>query len=101
YPERAVLIKRGNALLGRNELRAALGCGRLDEFYDGLFGRAIVPGRQRVGGLRVGRHENDHTGECNGHEVLPARRSVHEGWCTSGFHWLTFFSCRNAEARRH
>ena len=31
HPQRAVLIKRGNALLGRYELRAGLGCSRLDE----------------------------------------------------------------------
>ena len=84
-PQRAVLIKRGNALLGRHELRAALSCSRLDEFYDGLFGRAVVPRSQRVCGLRGGRHENDHAGECNCHEVLPARRSVHDGGCAFGF----------------
>jgi len=33
-PQRAVLIKRGNALLGRNELRTALSSRRLDEFED-------------------------------------------------------------------
>ena len=71
-PQRAVLIKRGNALLGRYELRAALSCSRLDEFDNGLFGRAVVPGSQRVGGLRLGRYENDHAGECDCYEVLPA-----------------------------
>ena len=59
-PQRAVLIKRGNALLGRYELRAALGCSRLDEFHDGLFGRSVVPRSQRVCGLRAGRGESHH-----------------------------------------
>ena len=59
-PQRAVLIKRGNALLGRHELRAALGCSRLDEFDDGLFGRAVVPRSQRVRGSRDGCRESHH-----------------------------------------
>ena len=75
-PQRAVLIKRGNALLGRHELRAALGRSRLDEFYDGLFGRSVVPRSQRVSGLCGDRYENDNAGECNCREV----------WCASGFH---------------
>ena len=59
-PQRAVLIKRGNALLGRHELRAALSCSRLDEFKDGLFGRAVVPRSQRVRSPRDGRGESHH-----------------------------------------
>jgi hypothetical protein len=47
-PQRAVLIKRGNALLGRYELRAALGCRRLDEFKNSLFSRTVIPRRKRV-----------------------------------------------------
>src|SRR5438876_2781605 len=50
-PQRAVLIKRGNALLGRYELRAALRRSRLDEFYDGLLGRSVVPRRKWILGI--------------------------------------------------
>ena len=57
-PQCAVLIERGNPRLGRHELRAALSRGRLDEFDDSLFGRAVVPRSQRVGGLRVGGGES-------------------------------------------
>jgi hypothetical protein len=53
HPQRAVLIKCGNALLGRYELRAALGCSHPDEFYDGLLCRAVVPRGERVGSLPV------------------------------------------------
>src|SRR5206468_9566017 len=75
-PERAVVVERGDALLRRYELRAALSRSRLDEFYDGLLGRSIVPRRKRVSGLCGDRYENDHAGECNCREV----------WCASGFH---------------
>ena len=46
-PQRAVLIERGDALLGRHELRAGLLGRGLDEFHDGLLGRAVVPRSQR------------------------------------------------------
>src|SRR5205823_11921903 len=88
-PQRAVLIKRGNALLGRYELRAALRRSRLDEFYDGLLGRAVVPRRKRVGGLCSVRYESQRANERGGDEVLPARRSFSEGRYADSFHGCT------------
>src|SRR5205823_8268538 len=85
-PQRAVLIKRGNALLGRYELRTALSGSRLDEFYDGLLGRSVVPRRKRVGGLCGDRYKSQRANERGADEVLPARRSASEGRCVSGFH---------------
>jgi len=41
-PERAVLIKRGDAFLVRHKLRAAGFRGRFDKIHNGLFGPAIV-----------------------------------------------------------
>ena len=49
-PERAVVVERGDALGGRDEVRRALLGDFRDEVDDGLFGRAVVPGRERVGG---------------------------------------------------
>src|SRR6266481_10188638 len=90
-PQRAILIKRGNALLGRYELRAALGCSRLDEFYDGLLGRAVVPRRKRVLSTSDGCSECQRANERDGDEVLPARRSFSEGRYAFSFHgWLSF-----------
>jgi hypothetical protein len=42
-PERAVLIKRGDAFLWRHKLRASGFRGRFDKTHNGLFGPAIVP----------------------------------------------------------
>jgi len=50
-PERAVLIERGDAFLGRDKLRATGFRGRFDKIHNDLFGPAIVPRRKRV--LRV------------------------------------------------
>ena len=47
-PGGAVLVEGGDAVLGRDEVRAALGGGLGDEVEDGLLRRAVVPGRQRV-----------------------------------------------------
>ena len=49
-PERAVVVEGGDALGGRDEVRRALLRHLRDEVDDGLLGRAVVPGRQRVGG---------------------------------------------------
>jgi hypothetical protein len=54
-PQRAVLVEGGDALGGRHELRAALRRGLFTKVDDRLLGRAVVPGRQRVG-LRLGMH---------------------------------------------
>ena len=85
-PQRAVLIKRGNALLGRHELRAALSRSRLDEFHDGLFGRAVVPRSQRVRGLRDGCRESHHANKRGGEQA----------WFVYDFHGFdlsAFFHC--------
>ena len=42
-PQRAILIERGDALLGWHKLRTALSGRRFDQFKDGLFGRTVVP----------------------------------------------------------
>jgi hypothetical protein len=47
-PQRAVLIKGGNALLGWNEFCPSGFRGGADKVDDGLFGRAIIPRGQRV-----------------------------------------------------
>jgi hypothetical protein len=52
-PQRAVVVERGDPLLGWDEVRPALLGHRLDEFDDRLLGRALVPGRQRIGGRRL------------------------------------------------
>ena len=52
-PERAVLVERGDAFLGRDKIRAAGFRGRFDKVHDGLFRRAVVPRGKRVLGLGV------------------------------------------------
>jgi hypothetical protein len=61
-PGRAVLIEGRDARFWRNEFRARLVGGRLDQIDDGLLGRTVVPGRQRVG-LRVRVDANSQQGE--------------------------------------
>ncbi len=51
-PERAVLVEGGEPVLGRHEVGAAGLGGGPDQVEDRLLGRAVVPGRQRVGLLR-------------------------------------------------
>ena len=53
-PERAVLVEGGEPIRRRHEVRAARLGGGPDEVEDRLLGRAVVPGRQRVGLLRPG-----------------------------------------------
>ena len=52
-PQRAVVVERGDALVGRHEVGPALRGDARDEVSDGFLRRAVVPGRQRVG-LRRG-----------------------------------------------
>src|SRR5205823_9765621 len=80
-PQRAVLIKRGNALLGRYELRAALSCSRLNEFDNGLLGRAIAPRSQRVRRPRDGCRESHHTNKRGGEQA----------WFVYDFHGFGWF----------
>ena len=47
-PQRAVLVEGGDALRGRHELRAGLVGRRMNEVHNGLFGLAVVPGRERI-----------------------------------------------------
>ena len=54
-PQRAVLVEGGEPVLGRHEVGAARFGGGADEIEDRLLGRAVVPGRQRIGGLGKGR----------------------------------------------
>ncbi len=54
-PERAVLVKGGNAILGCDILGIGLVVGHLlDESQDGLFGGAVVPRWQWFLGFRAG-----------------------------------------------
>jgi hypothetical protein len=62
-PQRAVLIKRGNALLGRYELRTALSSRRLNEFKNGLFSRTVIPRGKRL--LGTGCRNNSERDDCN------------------------------------
>ena len=48
-PQRAVVVEGGDALVGRHEVRSALRGDAGDESRDRRFGRAVVPGRQRIG----------------------------------------------------
>src|SRR5204863_9901133 len=79
-PVRTVFIDRGDTLLWRYEVRWAFLPDLVGEFDDGLPGWAVVPRRQRIGGRRGSRRENDHAGERNCHEIL----------CASGFHCSYF-----------
>ena len=54
-PERAVLVEGGEPVRRRHEVGAARLGGGADEVEDRLLGRAVVPGRQGVGGLGKGR----------------------------------------------
>ena len=47
-PERAVVVERGDALGDRDKVRRAFLRDLRDEVDDGLFGRAVVPRRQRI-----------------------------------------------------
>ena len=71
-PERAVVVERGDALGHRHEVRRAFLRHLFDEFDDGFLCRAVVPRRQRVGGLRDGRHESHHANKRGSEWVLPA-----------------------------
>ena len=53
-PQRAVLVEGGQAGLGRHELGAGLVGGGFHEVENGLLGRPLVPGRERVLGLGQG-----------------------------------------------
>src|SRR6185312_9000106 len=73
-PERAVLIEGGDALRRRHELRAPFGRRRLYELDNGLLGRAVVPGRQRV--LRSGDSDQQcHCRQCCAEECGLSIRS--------------------------
>ncbi|MNP37740.1 hypothetical protein D3C76_1312020 [compost metagenome] len=50
-PQGAVVIEHGDAVLGFDEVLAALIGHRLDELDDVLFRRTVVPRRQWLGGL--------------------------------------------------
>jgi hypothetical protein len=52
-PQRAVVVEGRDALLDRHEFRPALRGHALDEPDDRLLRRAVVPGRQRIGRLRL------------------------------------------------
>ncbi|MNF69994.1 hypothetical protein D3C84_518930 [compost metagenome] len=50
-PQGAVIVEHGNAVLGFDEVLAALICHGLNEFDDAFLRRAIIPGRQWFGCL--------------------------------------------------
>ena len=52
-PERAVVVERGDALLGENEVGASLVGDAGDEVDDRALGGAVVPGRERIVGAGV------------------------------------------------
>ena len=47
-PERAILIKGGDALGRRDKLLAAALRRHADKIQDGLFGWPVIPGRKRI-----------------------------------------------------
>jgi hypothetical protein len=51
-PERAVIVKDGDAFGGRNKRVLALGRDALDELYDGPSIGRVIPRRQRIGGAQ-------------------------------------------------
>ena len=50
-PERAIIVERGDALVGRHKVTRALLRHLPHEFDDRLLGPAILPGRKRFGRL--------------------------------------------------
>ncbi|WP_371930184.1 hypothetical protein [Bradyrhizobium sp. CCGUVB1N3] len=52
-PQRAVIVEYGDAFGGRNEVRAAVSRDARDEIGDRRLRRAVVPGWQRIGRLRL------------------------------------------------
>ena len=86
-PERAVVVEGGDALGHRNEIRRSFGGHALDESNDRLFRRAVVPGRQRIGGERRGcanQHGNQGRGglrarKCSVHVLPPKSRAAPRG----------------------
>ena len=69
-PERAVVVERGDALGGRHEVGRAFLRHLLDEGDDGFLRRAVVPRRQRIGGLRDCRRECQHAKQRRGDDDL-------------------------------
>jgi hypothetical protein len=49
-PERAVVVEHRDPFVVGNEIEAIIGGDAADEVDDGTLGRALVPGRQRIGG---------------------------------------------------
>ena len=77
-PERAVLVEGGEPVRRRHEVGAARLGGGADEVEDRLLGRAVVPGRQRVGGLGEGRAQAQYARQCQrGGEADSADKSGH------------------------
>jgi len=58
-PERAVVVEGRDALGHRNKIGGAFLGDFFDEGGDGLFGRAVVPGRKRIGGMQRCRDESE------------------------------------------
>src|SRR5438067_9708303 len=70
-PERAVVIERGNALLGRDKIRRAFLGDLGDEVSDRLLRCAVIPRWKRIGGgPSDGRCESQRAHEHGGDEVL-------------------------------
>jgi hypothetical protein len=68
-PERAVVVEDGDALLLRDEARSAGACGAVDERDDRRARRAVVPGGQRLGGVRRGREAEDEGEDDRGDRI--------------------------------
>jgi hypothetical protein len=51
YPERAIVIERGNSLIARNESRAALRGDIRDKVQYRLFAGPFVPRGERIGAI--------------------------------------------------
>src|ERR1700719_3365766 len=94
-PGRTVLVEGGDTRLRRNEFGACLVGGRLDELDNGLLGRALVPGGQRVClRLRV---------DAKGEERQSARADHTKAWTDvieASFHRRTSQITRGAYCRR-
>ena len=75
-PECAVVVEHGDALGRRHEIgRALLGNFR-HEVHDGLFGLAVVPGWERVGGACDGMDERQPANE-RGDEQAAGPNGIH------------------------
>ena len=104
-PERAVIVEGRDALVDRHEVRPALRRDARDEVEDRRFGRAVVPGRERIAcacaTAPVERSEAESSGSIASDESR-ARRSM-PGSClinsmTNSLPSDSAFSCSRADS---